>query len=51
MEMFGKQSWRLDAARLERMLRENGQAHLFAGWQLGVDEEMKRGFFDQVCFE
>ena len=38
--------WQIELAR---MLLEMGQSHLFEHWaEPGVDEEEKKGFFEQV---
>jgi len=37
-----------DEVRLAEMLVEAGQAHLFAGWQVGADVDKKHAFFEQV---
>eukprot|EP00252_Welwitschia_mirabilis_P014024 TRINITY_DN31047_c0_g1_i1.p1 TRINITY_DN31047_c0_g1~~TRINITY_DN31047_c0_g1_i1.p1 ORF type:complete len:631 (+),score=128.57 TRINITY_DN31047_c0_g1_i1:247-2139(+) len=38
-----------DQVQLARMLIEEGQEHLFAHWpELGIDDEKKRDFFEQV---
>ncbi|KAM0842904.1 hypothetical protein ACQ4PT_058077 [Festuca glaucescens] len=39
-----------DQVELAKMLLNQGQGHLFEHWpELGVDDDKKRSFFDQVC--
>jgi UDP-sugar pyrophosphorylase len=34
------------------MLLNEGQIHLFEHWpEPGIDDDKKRGFFDQVCIQ
>lgn len=43
--------WLLWQIKLARMLVEAGQSHLFQSWaEPGVEDEEKRGFFEQVFF-